>query len=65
MNYSGHNPQMDFDGAGSDKNKRKTKIFLIAVALILISMFVASLILGDYTIGISSSFNSAISKPLK
>ncbi|MDC3350446.1 hypothetical protein OAV90_00605 [Flavobacteriaceae bacterium] len=47
MSYSGHHPQMNFDGAGSDKNKRKTKIFLIAVALILISMFVASLILGD------------------
>jgi len=38
---------MDFDGAGSDKNKRQTKIFLIAVALIFISMIVASLILGD------------------
>tara|TARA_B110000240_G_scaffold147600_1_gene163194 strand:+ start:137 stop:280 length:144 start_codon:yes stop_codon:yes gene_type:complete len=47
MNFSGHNPQIDFDGAGSDKNKRKTKIFLIAVALIFISMIVASLILGD------------------
>ena len=47
MNFLGNNRQMDFDGAGSDKNKWKTKIFLIAVALILISMIVASLILGD------------------
>ena len=47
MYFSGNHPQMDFDGAGSDKNKRKTKIFLIAVGLILISMIVASLILGD------------------
>ena len=49
MNFLGnnYNRQMDFNGAGSDKNKRKTKIFLIAVALILISMIVASLILGD------------------
>ena len=38
---------MDFDGAGSEKNKKKTKIFLILTAFILISMVVASLILGD------------------
>ena len=35
MNYSGHNPQMDFDGAGSDKNKRETKIFLIAAIFLM------------------------------
>ena len=47
MYFSGNNPQMDFDGAGSKKNKKKTKIFLIFTAFILISMIVASLILGD------------------
>ena len=47
MNFLGTNRQMDFDGAGSDKNKRKTKIFLIVISFIIISMVVASLILGD------------------
>ena len=47
MNFLGNNRQMNFNGAGSDINKRKTKIFLIAVAFILISMIVDSLILGD------------------
>jgi len=37
----------NLDGAGSEKNKKKTKIFLILTAFILISMIVASLILGD------------------
>jgi len=47
MNFLGTNRIPNLDGAGSEKNKKKTKIFLIAVALILISMTVDSLILGN------------------
>jgi hypothetical protein len=37
----------NLDNAGSEKNKKKTKIFLIVTAFIIVSMIVASLILGD------------------
>ena len=47
MNFLGTNRIPNLDGAGSKKNKKKTKIFLILTAFILISMVVASLILGD------------------
>ena len=47
MNFLGAGRNINLDGAGSKKNKKKTKIFLIFTAFILISMTVASLILGD------------------
>ena len=37
----------DLNDAGIEKNKKKTKIFLIVAGFIIISMIVASLILGD------------------
>ncbi|MDA9846428.1 hypothetical protein N9C10_00670 [Flavobacteriaceae bacterium] len=37
----------DLNDAGSEKNKKKTKIFLIVAGFIIISMIVSSLILGD------------------